>query len=297
MKTQEAMLVNSISQVEEANYLNNRGYVFQPNINFPTHYHPGLQNHENLSYGSQEIIPHVPHQLSVSNVSPGFQGKGASSSSSNNQGQGALSSNNQGQRRPSFFEENILYLLNDMKKNNDNRLANLEMTQSEYGSVFKELRESNGAVGHHSMKESSSRSFPSDTEKNLKDCMAITLQSGKDLGNSKNGENGKAENEKMVDDEVNSKKVEDDKVEAEKQEIQSNKKKEEREENKYTLGNVLFPNKPPPPPPPTKKKKKKIPPLSFPSRFRKVKLDGQFTTFFNMFKKLEVNIPFAEALA
>ena len=52
------------------------------------------------------------------------------------------------------------------------------------------------------MKESSSRSFPSVMEKNPKDWMAITLWSGKELGNSKI-----AENEKMVDDEVDSKMV------------------------------------------------------------------------------------------
>ena len=51
-KIQEAMLANSTSQVEEANYLNNRGYVFQPNNNLPMHYHPGLRNDENLSYGN-----------------------------------------------------------------------------------------------------------------------------------------------------------------------------------------------------------------------------------------------------
>ena len=48
MKNQEAMLANATSQVEEMNYLNNRGYVFQPNNNLPMHYHPGLLNHENL---------------------------------------------------------------------------------------------------------------------------------------------------------------------------------------------------------------------------------------------------------
>ena len=56
------------------------------------------------------------------------------------------------------------------------------------------------------MKESSSISFPSDTKKNPKDCMAITLRSGKELRNSKNAENRKAENEKMVGDEVDKKK-------------------------------------------------------------------------------------------
>ena len=38
-------------------------------------------------------------------------------------------------------------------------------------------------------------------------------------------------------------------------------------------------------------------PFPFPQRFRKAKLDEQFKKFMNIFKKLEVNIPFAEALA
>ena len=39
------------------------------------------------------------------------------------------------------------------------------------------------------------------------------------------------------------------------------------------------------------------PPLPFPQRFRKTKLDEQFAKFLNIFKKLEVNIPFVNALA
>ena len=61
----------------------------------------------------------------------------------------------------------------------------------------------------HSMKESSSRSFPSDTEKNLKDCMAITLQSGKELGDGKElGNSEKVENDKIVNEDIDNKKVE-----------------------------------------------------------------------------------------
>ena len=128
----------------------------------PTHYHPRLQNHENLSYSNQEIVPHVPYQLSVSNEPPSFQGQGVSSS------------NNQGQRRPSFFEENILYLLSDMKKSNDSQITSLETTQANMGASLKNLETQMGQLTH-SMKESYFRSFPSDTDKNLKDCMAITL--------------------------------------------------------------------------------------------------------------------------
>ena len=39
------------------------------------------------------------------------------------------------------------------------------------------------------------------------------------------------------------------------------------------------------------------PPLPFPQRFQKTKLDEQFSKFLNIFKKLEINILFADALA
>ena len=61
MQAQRAMMANTPFQVEEANYVSNRGYTFRPNSNLPSHYHPGLRNHENLSYGNQAIVPHEPH--------------------------------------------------------------------------------------------------------------------------------------------------------------------------------------------------------------------------------------------
>ena len=112
------------------------------------------------------------------------------------------------------------------------------------------------------MKESSSKSFPSDMENNPKDCMAITLRSGKELGDSKE--------------------VENEKVEIEKEEVKMNKE-EKREEDKFTLGRILFPNKPSP----------IVTPFPFPKRFKKAKLDGQFAKFLNILKKLEVNIHFS----
>ena len=69
------------------------------------------------------------------------------------------------------------------------------------------------------------------------------------------------------------------------QESQVGKKEEKREENQSTPGNVFFPSKP----------SSIVPPLPFPQRFRKAKFDEKFATFFNMFKKLKVNIPFVEA--
>ena len=110
-----------------------------------------------------------------------------------------------------------------MKKNNDTQIANLETCQANMGTSLKNLETQVGRLAHF-MKESSSRSFPSDTENNPKDCMAITLRSGKELGNSKE--------------------VENEKVETEKQEVQMDKKEERKEGNKSTSGRVISLDKP-----------------------------------------------------
>ncbi|GMN66022.1 hypothetical protein TIFTF001_035092 [Ficus carica] len=48
---------------EQVNFVNNRNYNYRPN-NLPTHYHPGLPNHENFSYGNPRNALQPP---------PGFQ--------------------------------------------------------------------------------------------------------------------------------------------------------------------------------------------------------------------------------
>ena len=92
------------------------------------------------------------------------------------------------------------------------------------------------------MKESPPRSFPSDMEKNLRECQAITLRSGKWIRDPKENEKEKVEDEN-----------EEAKVE----------KKEGNEKEKFSLERITFPDNPP----------LIIPPLPFPQRFRKAKLD------------------------
>ena len=113
MQAQGAMMANPPFQVEEANYVSNRGYTFRPNHNLPLHYYPELRNHENYSYGNQVIVPHEPHQLSTTMVPPDFQNQGASSS------------NYQRNTRQPCFNE-LLLVINDMKKTNDTRIMQLE---------------------------------------------------------------------------------------------------------------------------------------------------------------------------
>ena len=80
MQAKGAMTANPPYQLEEANYVSNQGYTFWPNNNLPSHDHPGLRNHENVSYGNQAIVPHEPDQLSTTMAPLGFQNQGASSS-------------------------------------------------------------------------------------------------------------------------------------------------------------------------------------------------------------------------
>ena len=94
MQGQGNMMVNPAFQVE---VVNNKGYVFQPNNNLPTQYHSRLRNHENLSYGNQANVQQAPHNFSLGNAPPGFQGK----------------------KRQPGSEESILTLLNDTKRNHD----------------------------------------------------------------------------------------------------------------------------------------------------------------------------------
>ena len=44
MQAQGALMANHIFQIEDANYVNNRSYTFQPNKNLLSHYHLGLRN-------------------------------------------------------------------------------------------------------------------------------------------------------------------------------------------------------------------------------------------------------------
>ena len=114
--------------------------------------------------------------------------------------------------------------------------------------------------------------FPSDTEQNPRDhCKAITLRSGKEVESSKQREEKRKEEE--VEREV--------KIELEKVEVVLTRCSEGP---KYR--GIPFPDNP----------LIISPPLPFPQRFQKNKLDTQFPKFLEIFKKTHINIPFANAL-
>ncbi|KAL5734310.1 hypothetical protein ACOSP7_032171 [Xanthoceras sorbifolium] len=111
--------------------------------------------------------------------------------------------------------------------------------------------------------------LPSNTELNPNEhCKAITLRSGKEIENT----------------------------------VGSNHSQQEAEANETSIESPSTPpvrhnEKSDEPLPPVQVVKAYVPPVPFPQRLQKHKEDKNFTKFLKIFKKLHINIPFAEALA
>ncbi|KAJ9183285.1 hypothetical protein P3X46_007162 [Hevea brasiliensis] len=131
---------------------------------------------------------------------------------------------------------------------------------------------------------SSNKAFgklPSQPENSREHCKAITLRSGKIL------ENGDKKIKEKIEEEKNREGDEQTEVEvrigAEKEnsvEEKGSKERESKEEEpKYVTPKAY------------------MPPLPFPQRFQKAKLDKQFGKFLEVLKSLHVTIPFTDALA
>ena len=107
--------------------------------------------------------------------------------------------------------------------------------------------------------------FPSDTKKNLKDCMAVQLRSGKELEKEKS--------EKEEDD-----KGEGSLVNAEL--LKKERKKEQQQQEERSK----------------KKAQNSMPVVPFPQRLQKSKIEEQFARFLKTFQKLEISMPFIEVV-
>ena len=109
--------------------------------------------------------------------------------------------------------------------------------------------------------------FPSDTQKNPKDCMAIQLRSGKDLSSNK-----RTEMKEETKTEIEETKKEGEKSTQIEQPKGSNDQKKKEGVPAYT------------------------PSVSFPQRLQKSRREEQFSKFLDIFKKIEINIPFAKVI-
>ena len=174
-------------EVKEAKYVNeSRNYQFKPNPNLPTHYSPALRNHENFSYGGGALQSprHEQNPQQGYQQPPRFQ----------QQHQGGEGRNDyQGHRRTQPFEEQMLQFMGDNKRLihfHEQKPSDLEAFKSDT-QVFQKntsasLKNLETQVGQLAltMPNQSKGTFPSDTQKNPKDCMVVQLRSGKEVGNN-----------------------------------------------------------------------------------------------------------------
>ena len=176
---------------EDVKYVNEpRKYHFKPNPNLPTHYNPKLRNHENFSYGRGALQGprHGQNPQQGYQQPPRFQ----------QQHQGGEGRNDyQGHRKTQQFEEQMLHFMGDNKRLihfHEHKLSDLEAFKSDT-QVFQKntsasLKNLETQVGHLAlnMPNQSKGTFPSDTQKNPKDCMTVQLRSGKEVGNNRKKE-------------------------------------------------------------------------------------------------------------
>ena len=159
----------------------------------------------------------------------------------------------------------------------ENFKSNTHMFQANTVASLKNLETQVGQLALN-MQNQNKGAFPSDTQKNPKDCMVVQLRSGKKVSSSSKKEKKEKTNEEEEaagrEEEKNMSKRT---IDAEKQKL--------TEQPKKSCG---------------LKQKEKVqaytPTVSFPQRLQKARREEQFSKFLEIFKKIEINIPFVEAI-
>nr|XP_025670465.1 uncharacterized protein LOC112770298 [Arachis hypogaea] len=158
------------------------------------------------------------------------------------------------------------------------------LANKNYEASLRNLERQIGQLSKQIVAERPTNTLPSDTIPNPKEgCKAIQLRSGRTL------ENGKEANKKPVENDTSSKeevtlkdKQEQEKLKEKEEQPQASKKgKQIMEEQSQEQRKMVKPY---------------TPPLPYPQRFQKEIKDQQFPKFLEVFKKLKINIPLAEAL-
>ena len=245
---------------EEVKYMKEpRSYHFKPNPNLPTHYNQALRNHENFSYGGGALYK-----------AQGMDSILNKDINNHQQHEGGENINEyQGQRITQPFEEQMLQFMGDNKRLLqflEQKLSDLEafksdtqMFQKNANASLKNLETQVGQLALN-MPNQSKGTFPSDTQKNPKDCMAIQLRSGKDLSSNKKEEKEETEKEGEKRNQIEQPKG-------------SNDQKKKEGVPAYTSS------------------------VAFPHTLQKSRREEKFSKFLDIFKKIEINIPFAEVIS
>ena len=128
------------------------------------------------------------------------------------------------------------------------------------------------------MQNQSKDAFLSDTRKNPKDYMAVTLRSGREIG--------KRRVEKKDIEEKKHAKIGEEFKQHSSETTEEDKTTKMQQEQQVEKGNLRK----------NEEVKACNPQVPFSLRLQKAKLEEQFSKFLNMFKKIEINVPFSEAL-
>ncbi|XP_063936100.1 uncharacterized protein LOC135147178 [Daucus carota subsp. sativus] len=243
----------------------------------PANYHPNNRNHPNFSWSNnQNFMPQPQQQFQqqgARHFNPsGFQQQFAPTQQFNHLG---FQQQNHGVVGQSFKERSAWEEIKLMIKSQAMSVKTLE---NQIGQIANALI--NRPQG----------TLPSDTEANpgkkevKEHVQAVTLKSEKVTKEKDSAtEHDKEENNQQVETPVLSSKSDSEKtiVDADKKEINEEASKESAEKSSPKSDDGVKQVYPPPP---------------FPKRLQKHKLDKQFAKFLEVFKKLQINIPFAEAL-
>ena len=290
----EFAIPTSIDQVAFVNY--NRNYPNQNPQNNSyqnTYNHPWRQN-PLLSWKDTSNTLQPPQPINQRQP-PGFQVQQQQPQAYNRQNPGFQNQfiNNQAEKKPSLEDMFTKYMgrMDNRMEVQDAALKKLDtkidqLAQHSQAAIQNlEVQVGQLARGAQARQQGT---LPSDTIINPKEqCKAITLRSGKEveLPRGFGGKQGV-----VVEDEVEEKVDEEERVEEKSEE---SVEEEVVEKEKQASAQPTSSNDTPQP----SQVKAFVPPIPYPQRLKKYKEAQSFAKFLEVFKKLHINIPFAEALA
>ena len=155
--------------------------------------------------------------------------------------------------------------------------SNTQIFLTNTSALLKNLETQVGQLALTLQKETKN-AFPNDTQKNPKNCMVVQLRSGREMSSSRVKKNEKTDQkeEKEIGKEDgmnNSEQTAETKKQVQlKQPGVTGEQKQKEKIQAYTFA------------------------VPFPQRLQKAKREEQFSKFLEIFKKIEINIPFVEAI-
>ena len=120
-------------------------------------------------------------------------------------------------------------------------MKNMETNQANLGASLKNLETQMGQLAK-SMREQPPKSFPSETETNPKQCMAVTLRSGKELKEPKKNSNEEVQLQKEKEEPKIAEKLQ---AKIEEGGVEANSNGESQKSYEVVPGRMTFTNNPP----------------------------------------------------